>query len=154
MRGLHHFKKLRLGLLKARHFYYARLWGMDIHPSARFSLTTKFDLTHPSGIHVGAETYIAFRTSILTHDMTRGLFVDTWIGSRCFIGAHSLIMPGVRIGDESIVAAGAIVTKDVPPRSIVAGNPARIVRENIEVKAYGRFLDADETERRLRGRTG
>ena len=150
MRGLHQLKKIRHIVVKAKYLYYTKLWGMDIHPTARFSLTAKFDLTYPKGIHVGAETYVAFGTAILTHDMTRGLFVDTWIGKRCFIGAHSMILPGVKIGDESIVAAGAIVTKDVPPRSIVAGNPAKVVRENIEVKAYGRFLDADETEKRLK----
>ena len=51
-------------------------------------------------------------------------------------------MPGVTIGDESIIAAGAVVTRDVPSRSIVAGNPATIIRENIEVGPYGRFLSA------------
>jgi serine acetyltransferase len=49
-----------------------------------------------------------------------------------------------------VVGAGAVVTKSVPPRCIVAGNPAQIVRRDIEVGPYGRFLDADETERRLR----
>ena len=82
--------------------------------------------------------------------MTRGLFADTYIGENCFIGAHSLIMPGVKIGNNSIVAAGSIVTKDVPPFTIVAGNPAKIIRENIEVKGFGRFLDADDRERKFR----
>lgn len=150
MRGLHQLKKLRHIVIKGFYLYYTKVWGMDIHPTARFSMSAKFDLTYPRGIHIGAETYIAFRTSILTHDMTRGLFVDTYIGSKCFIGAHSVILPGVRVGDESIVAAGAVVTKDVPPRTIVAGNPAKVIRENIEVKAFGRFLTADETERKLK----
>ena len=123
---------------------------MDIHPTCRFSTSAKFDLTFPRGMHIGEGTYIAFRTSILTHDMTRGLYLHTRIGRHCFIGAHSLILPGVTVGDESVVAAGSVVTKDVPPCCIVAGNPARVIRENIEVKAFGRFLDADETERRLK----
>ena len=54
------------------------------------------------------------------------------------------------VGDESIVAAGAVVVKDVPPRSVVAGNPARVVREDIDVIEYGRFRNADETEQRLK----
>ncbi len=146
MRGLHHLKKIRSIVVKSKYLYYTKIWGMDIDPSCRFSLSAKFDLTHPTGIHIGAQTYIAFGTAILTHDMTRGLLVDTYIGKRCFIGAHSMILPGVNVGDESIVAAGSIVTKDVPSRCIVAGNPAIIIRENIKVKAYGRFLDADDTE--------
>lgn len=139
--------KLRHTLNYARFLYLTKIWGMDIHPTCRFSLSTKFDFTHPKGIHIGEKTYVAFRTSILTHDMIRGMFVDTYIGKNCFIGAHSLIMPGIKIGDNSIVAAGSIVTKDVPSHTIVAGNPARIIREGIEVKGFGRFLDADEREK-------
>ena len=52
-------------------------------------------------------------------------------------------MPGVRIGNNCIVGAGAVVTKDVPDFSIVAGNPATIIRSGIEVGRYGRFLAAD-----------
>lgn len=48
-------------------------------------------------------------------------------------------MPGVVIGDGSIVAAGSVVTKDVPARSIVAGNPARVIRSDIDTGPYGRL---------------
>ena len=65
-----------------------------------------------------------------------------------------MILPGVRIGNESIVAAGSVVTKYVPPRCIAAGNPARIIRDNIEVGPYGRLLEADENERKSREVTG
>jgi len=46
----------------------------------------------------------------------------------CWIGANSVILPGVIIGENSIVGAGSIVTKDVPPRVLAAGNPTQIVR--------------------------
>lgn len=49
------------------------------------------------------------------------------IGSDCWIGANSVILAGVTIGDHSVVAAGAVVTKDVSPRTIVAGVPARVI---------------------------
>ena len=45
------------------------------------------------------------------------------------IGANASIMPGVRIGSHSVVAAGAVVTKDVPPHSLVAGVPAKIIKQ-------------------------
>lgn len=45
-----------------------------------------------------------------------------------WIGARVIILPGIRIGRDAIIGAGAVVTKDVPPYAIVAGNPARIVR--------------------------
>ena len=46
-------------------------------------------------------------------------------------------MPGVTIGDEVIVGSGAVVTKNIPSNCIVAGNPARIIRENIHTNNYG-----------------
>lgn len=49
------------------------------------------------------------------------------IGERSFIGANSMILKGVRVGEESVVGAGSVVTKDVEARTIVAGNPARII---------------------------
>jgi len=51
------------------------------------------------------------------------------IGSGAWLGARSVIMPGVTVGNSAIVAAGAIVTKDVPPNTVVGGVPARVLRE-------------------------
>jgi acetyltransferase-like isoleucine patch superfamily enzyme len=50
------------------------------------------------------------------------------IGDDIWIGANAVILPGVTIGEHSVVAAGAVVTKDVPPHSLVAGVPARIIK--------------------------
>jgi acetyltransferase-like isoleucine patch superfamily enzyme len=47
------------------------------------------------------------------------------IGDNVWIGRNALVFPGVTVGENSIVAAGAVVTSDVPPGSVVAGNPAR-----------------------------
>ncbi len=149
MRSLNKLWWLRRALVGSRRFVYTRVWGMDIHPSATFSLSTRFDKTYPKGVHVGADTYVAFDVAILAHDMTRGLYLHTRIGERCFIGARSIILPGIEIGDECVVGAGSVVTSNVPPRCIVAGNPARIVRRDIEVGRYGRFTDAEETKLRL-----
>ena len=119
---------------------------MDLHPTMKMSLSAKFDRTFPIGVHVGAYSYVAFEARMLTHDRTRGLYLHTRVGENCFIGGRALILPGVEIGDNCVVAAGAIVTKSVPPRSIVAGNPAKVIRSDIEVGPYGRFTTADATE--------
>jgi exopolysaccharide acyltransferase PssR len=148
-RGLNRLRALRRVLVETKRWYYNRLWGMDIHPTAEFSLSAKFDRTFAKGVHVGAYSYIAFDARILTHDRTRGLYVDTRIGKNCFIGGSSLILPGVEVGDNCVVGAGSVVTKSVPARSVVAGNPARVLRSDIEVGPYGRFLDADATESAL-----
>jgi maltose O-acetyltransferase len=49
------------------------------------------------------------------------------IGRRVFIGARAVILPGVTIGDDAIVGAGSVVTRDVEPGMLAAGNPARVL---------------------------
>src|SRR5262245_50500760 len=91
MRTLNHLQWLRMALIRAKRFYLTHFWGMDIDPTALFSLSVRFDRTNPTGIHVGRNTYIAFDVVILSHDGSRGLWADTWIGQDCFIGARSII---------------------------------------------------------------
>lgn len=59
---------------------------------------------------------------------------DVLIGNKVWIATNALIMPGVKIGDGAIVAAGAVVTKDVPARCMVAGVPAKVIKENVDWK--------------------
>lgn len=148
-RSLNAFGWLRRALVRAKALYFTRVWGMDIDPTASFSLSARFDKTYPAGVHIGAWSYIAFDAAILAHDMTRGLYLHTRIGRNCFIGARSVLLPGIQIGDGSVVGTGSVVTKDVPPRCVVAGNPARIIRNDIEVGPYGRFSDAEATKAKL-----
>lgn len=54
------------------------------------------------------------------------------INDNCWLGARVLIMPGVTIGEGCVVAAGAVVTKDMPPYSVVAGNPAKAVKNLLD----------------------
>jgi acetyltransferase-like isoleucine patch superfamily enzyme len=136
---------VRRVLLRLQMFYYTRIWGMDIHPDTRISLKANLDRTFPAGIHIGKGTVVTFDVVILAHDYTRGMHLHTHIGNHCFIGARSVIMPGVTIGDECIIGAGSVVTKDVPSHSIVAGNPARVLKEGIRTTYYGKLIP-DEGE--------
>lgn len=145
---LANFGFLRKVLVGIKRVIYVKFFGVDLSKTCQFSLSAKFDLTNPRGVHVGDYSYVAFDASILTHDMTRGVRKHTRIGNNCFIGAKSIILPGVVIGDSSIVGAGSVVTKNVPPNSIVAGNPAKILKTNIQVNRYGRLLSADDIQRR------
>ena len=63
--------------------------------------------------------------SIQGHPASKG---DIRIGNDVWIGTHAIILSGVTIGDGAVIAAGSVVTKDVPPYAIVGGNPAKLIR--------------------------
>ena len=55
--------------------------------------------------------------------------VPVAVGDDVWIGGRAVLNPGVTVGDEAVVASGAVVTEDVPERVVVGGNPARVLRE-------------------------
>jgi acetyltransferase-like isoleucine patch superfamily enzyme len=84
-------------------------------------------------IRIGNDVSIGPEASILTlgHDPQSPRFEDRGgevvIGDRAWIAYRAIVMPGVTIGEGAVVGAGAVVTKDVEPYAIVAGNPARVI---------------------------
>lgn len=89
-------------------------------------------------VKIGAWCAIANNVSIraATHDLAmptgpqaRMVERDIIIGDRVWIGANAFIMPGVTIGDDAVIGANAVVTQDVPARHVVAGVPARKLKE-------------------------
>jgi acetyltransferase-like isoleucine patch superfamily enzyme len=100
-------------------------------------MSAKLDLTNPRGLHIGTYSVVTFGAAILTHDYVNNVHREVRIGDNCFIGAHSIILPGVTIGDGCIVAAGSVVARDVPAGSLVAGNPARVVEHHVQTTHYG-----------------
>jgi acetyltransferase-like isoleucine patch superfamily enzyme len=120
-----------------RRLYLNKLWGMDIGQNCRISFSARLDKTNPRGIHIGENMSISSGVCILTHDVPRMVVSDTWVGRECHIGVRSLTMPGVKIGDNCVVAAASVVMKDVPANSLVEGNPARIMEKGIRTGPLG-----------------
>ena len=90
-------------------------------------------------IHIGEGTFVGAGAMIFDNDFHSPVGEWSWghavpdnpkpviIGRGAFIGARAIILKGVTIGDRAIVGAGAVVAKDVPARTIAAGNPARVL---------------------------
>jgi acetyltransferase-like isoleucine patch superfamily enzyme len=88
------------------------------------------------GIRIGNGSMLGMNVTIAT--LNHGLSIETRnitypspviIGDNVWIGSNATILPGVTIGNNSVVAAGAVVTKDVPENTVVAGVPAKVVKE-------------------------
>ena len=117
-----------------------KVWGMNLGSAVRISGKARLDYSHPKGVHIGDYTILTPGVQVFTHDFVTKRHEDTRIGSHCFIGANAIILCGVTIGDRCVVAAGSVVNEDVPSRSMVAGNPAKIVKSGIKAGRYGRTV--------------
>ena len=98
------------------------------------SFVGRVDIQLLAEVRIGDNVVINDGVRILTgsHDVDSPVFAATTgrvdVGSSAWICTGALLLPGVSIGEAAVVAAGAVVTKDVPARAVVAGNPARIVK--------------------------
>ena len=93
------------------------------------------------GVHIGDGVFVGHNVSFINDLYPRSVnpdgsmqtdadwqVVETFVEDGASIGTSVTVIGGVRIGAGALVGAGSVVTKDVPPRSIVAGNPARVIR--------------------------
>lgn len=91
------------------------------------------DPTHCFLIEIGDDVTMSIRVTVMAHDASTKKSTGytklgaVKIGNRVFIGANATILPGVTIGDDAIIGAGSVVTRDVPAGAVVAGAPARAI---------------------------
>ena len=113
-------KLVRRGLVVGKGFI--KMEGVIIDPS------------HCWHISIGDNVVLAPRVHILAHDASTKVFLNharvanTRIGSNVFIGAGSIVLPGITVGSNVVIGAGSVVTQDIPDGSVAAGNPARIIK--------------------------
>lgn len=137
------FLRLLGAEIGSRVVFYPGVW---ITPPSGLSLGDDVDLalevliTTGGGVSIGERTLIGYRTQILSGNHivpTRPNRIfdagherkPVSIGRDVWIGASCLVLPGVSIGEGSVIGAGSVVSRDIPPWSVAVGNPAVVIKE-------------------------
>jgi acetyltransferase-like isoleucine patch superfamily enzyme len=112
-----------------KNWLYRTFLGMDIGSYTSLAFMVMVDIMFPEKIKIGQNSIIGYNTTILAHEylVEEYRLGNVEIGNEVMIGANSTILPGVKIGDRAVVAAGTVVHKDVPEGCFVGGNPMRII---------------------------
>jgi acetyltransferase-like isoleucine patch superfamily enzyme len=118
---------------------FVRLSGVKVGSGVFIGSLVMFDSEYPELIEIEDEVSIALGSIIIAHSAGSPFQARLKLFSSapekvvlkrgCWIGAGAIILPGTTVGEAAIVAAGSVVNQDVPPYTVVAGNPARPVRK-------------------------
>ncbi|SDR00258.1 acyltransferase [Flagellimonas zhangzhouensis] len=156
MKKILHILLDRYRILKLSGVEYAKYKGVKIGDNCRFLTSTVG--SEPWLIEIGNWVTVTSGVRFITHDGStwlirdekgrRQLFRRIIVGNNVFIGINSIIMPGVKIDDNVIIAAGSVVTKSVPNNVIVGGNPARIIGDfdNYKKKVLENYISNSEID--------
>ena len=110
--------------------------GRNIHLGKNVFINSGCNFQDQGGIYIGDGTFIGHQVILATlnHDMNPYKRADIHpkpihIGNRVWIGSGAIVLPGITIGDNSIIGAGSVVTKDVPENCVYGGNPAKFIKK-------------------------
>ena len=114
-------------------------WGGK-HVHFGKNVYANFNLTLVDDTHIYVGDYTMFAPNVLLATAAHPILptlrqkgyqynLPIRIGKNCWLGAGVIVLPGVTIGDNTVVGAGSVVTKDLPPNVVAVGNPARVLRE-------------------------
>jgi maltose O-acetyltransferase len=129
----HWYRRSRLILDKGYYPEYLRKQGVRVGKDPVIVFPSYIDGRLPYLVEIGDNVVISRNVTILTHDATTAYAGDlikvgrVKINDRCFIGANTTILCNVEIGENSIVGAGSVVNRDIPPNSVFGGNPAHLI---------------------------
>ena len=114
--------------------------GLDV--ADRVTVGWFAELDARAGIQIASDVNISSHAKLITgsHDIDDPMFASDFrpikIGHHVWIGTGAMVLPGVEIGDGAVVAAGAVVTRDIPPYEVWGGVPARFIRKRSEDLRY------------------
>ncbi len=117
--------------------FYAN-WGCNVHVGNNFYANFGLTVVDDADIFIGNDVMIAPHVTLATAghpldpDLRKQVLqfnMPIHIGNNVWIGAHAVVLPGVTIGDNSVIGAGSIVTKDIPAGVLALGSPCHVVRE-------------------------
>lgn len=105
-------------------------WLLGIDVPEKVTIGKNFVVCHGIGLIIHPRTQIGDKV-LVHHNTTIGITFGSKppiIGNNVFIGANSVVIGDINIGDGAVIAAGSVVVKDVPENAIVAGNPAKVIK--------------------------
>ncbi|MBE5664293.1 acyltransferase [Staphylococcus sp. SS60] len=114
--------------MSLKRYVYNRFFNMNIGKQTSIAYKVMMDIFYPELITIGSNSVIGYNVTILTHEalVEEFRYGPVFIGTNTLIGANSTILPGVKIGNHVKIAAGTVVSKDVPDNVMAYGNPMYI----------------------------
>ena len=137
--------------------FYSNFGGAHVHLGNHVYCNFAVTMVDDTHIYIGDNTMIAPNVTIATagHPVLPKLReydyqynMPVHIGHTCWIGAGAVILPGVTVGDNTVIGAGSVVTKDIPANVVAVGNPCRVLRpiSDRDKKYYFRDHPIDHAE--------
>lgn len=129
-------------------------YGKHVHLGENFYANFNLVLVDDGEIYIGDKVMIGPNVTLCTtghpvyplyRELVAHYSLPIHIGNNVWIGAHAVVLPGVTIGDNAVIGAGSIVTRDIPANVVAVGNPCRVLREITErdKEYYFRDLQVD-----------
>ncbi len=150
-------QKIRSSNSEDKAALYRKYFGIKIGKNVRFTGSPSWG-SEPYLIKIGDDVTITQDVTFHTHDGGVGLFRKEYpginifgridVGNNVFIGSKVIILPGVTIGNNVVIATGSVVSKDIPSNSVVAGIPAKVIKsiEDYKEKALANAIYVFETD--------
>jgi maltose O-acetyltransferase len=112
--------------------------GVRLGPRVYIGAGTFIDIDFAWLVSIGERSVLSAGVMVLAHDASTKMALGysrvapVEIGERVFVGARSVILPGVRVGDDAIIGAGSVVRHDIPAGTVAAGNPAKPIAQTVD----------------------